>query len=189
MDQPRRNPARVYSGWKPQHPALTATHYDPQIDGNTFFEGGVVWDLFLWTLTRVVPHHPVVADTPFNHLWNREMFYKAASGWSFPVIEVALDGDPGTMLARAQRRAQQPDVHEIKARFSVRAERYETPTGLCWPRIVSSMSTPQISAPSIQRSSRNRSRPSLQICRATVASRSTGHEGSGRPIRRLRRLG
>ena len=117
--------AKVYSGWKPQHPALTAGHYDPQIDGNTFFEGGVVWDVFLWLLNRVVPHPPVVADTPFNHPWNRDLFYEAADGWSFPVVEVALDGDPATLLARARQRAQQPGVHPIKARFSVRPERYE----------------------------------------------------------------
>lgn len=117
--------SRIYSGWKPQHPVLTASQYDPQIDGNTFFEGGVVWDIFLFMLTRVVPHHPVVADTPFNHPWNRVMFHEAADGWSFPIVEVALEGDPEILLARARQRAQQPGVHQIKARFSVRPERYE----------------------------------------------------------------
>lgn len=117
--------AKVYSGWKPQHPALTTDHYDPQVDGNTFFEGGVVWDIFLSMLTAVAPHHPVVADTPFNHPWNRDMFQQEAAGWRFPVVEVALDGDPATLLSRARRRSQQPDVHQIKARFSVRPERYE----------------------------------------------------------------
>lgn len=119
--------SKVYSGWKPAHPALTSDHYDPQIDHNTYFEGGVVWDIFLWMLTTVTPHHPVVADTPFNHPWNREMFAQASASWSFPVVEVALHGDPATLLDRARHRAEQPGVHEIKARFSVRPEKYEQP--------------------------------------------------------------
>lgn len=119
--------SKVYSGWKPAHPALTSTTYDPQIDGNTYFEGGVVWDIFLWMLTTVTPHHPVVADTPFNHPWNREMFHEQAASWTFPTVEVALHGDPAALLGRARRRAEQPGVHEIKARFSVRPERYEQP--------------------------------------------------------------
>ncbi len=117
--------SKVYSGWKPGHPALTSDAYDPQIGGNTYFEGGVVWDIFLWMLTTVTPHQPVVADTPFNHPWNREMFREQSHTWAFPVLEVALHGDPATLLARARHRAEQPGVHEIKARFSVRPERYE----------------------------------------------------------------
>ena len=119
--------SKVYSGWRPAHPALTSDQYDPQVDGNTYFEGAVVWDLFLWMLATVTPHHPVVADTPFNHPWNRDMFYEASASWTFPVVEVALHGDPATLLAMARHRAQQPGVHEIKARFSVRPEKYEHP--------------------------------------------------------------
>lgn len=119
--------SKVYSGWKPAHPALSADHYDPQIGGNTYFEGGVVWDIFLWMLATVTPHHPVVADTPFNHPWNREMFYEQSASWTFPVVEVALHGNPTALLNRARRRAQQPGVHQIKARFSVRPEKYEQP--------------------------------------------------------------
>lgn len=58
--------AKVYSGWEPTHPALTSSQYDPRIADSTYYEGKVVWDLFLWMLTTVTPHHPVVADTPFN---------------------------------------------------------------------------------------------------------------------------
>jgi predicted kinase len=119
--------AKVYSGWEPEHPALTSDHYDPEIGANTYFEGKVVWDVFLWMLTTVAPHHPVVADTPFNHPWNREMFGEASATWDFPVVEVALHGDPAALLDRARQRASQPGVHEIKARFSVRPERYDQP--------------------------------------------------------------
>ena len=75
-------------------------------------------------LTTVAPHHPVVADTPFNHLWNREMFDRARPRIPVPLVEVALHGEPETLLLRARRRAEQPGVHEIKARFSVRPELY-----------------------------------------------------------------
>lgn len=119
--------SKVYSGWEPAHPALTSDQYDPQINGNTYFEGRVVWDLFLWMLGTVTPHHSVVADTPFNHPWNREMFAQQSLAWRFPVVEVALHGDPATLLSRARRRADQPDVHEIKRRFSVRPTMYEEP--------------------------------------------------------------
>lgn len=115
----------VYSGWRPQHPALTTPgRYDPESGGNVYFEGGVVWELFLWMLTAVAPHHPVVADTPFNHHWNRELFDQARSAITVPMVEVALHGDPGVLLERARRRSAQPGVHEIKARFSVRPELY-----------------------------------------------------------------
>jgi predicted kinase len=130
--------AKVYSGWEPTHPALTSSQYDPQVGDSTFYEGKVVWDLFLWMLTTVTPHQPVVADTPFNHAFNRDMYRAASAGWDFPVVEVALHGDPATMLERARRRAAQPGVHEIKARFSVRPERYEQPYQpiLDFPRVV-----------------------------------------------------
>ena len=55
------------------------------------------------------------------------MYAAASAAWDFPVVEVALHGDPVTLLDRARRRAAQPGVHEIKARFSVRPERYEAP--------------------------------------------------------------
>ena len=85
--------SKVYSGWKPAHPALTSAQYDPQIGGNTYFEGAVVWDIFLWMFGTVTPQHPVVADTPFNHPFNRDMFYEASASWPFPMVEVALEGD------------------------------------------------------------------------------------------------
>ena len=119
--------AMVYSGWEPTHPALASNQYDPRIGDSTYYEGKVAWDLFLWMLTSVTPHHPVVADTPFNHAFNRDMYAHASAVWDFPVVEVALHGDPATLLERARRRAAQPGVHEIKARFSVRPERYEKP--------------------------------------------------------------
>lgn len=119
--------SKIYSGWRPAHPALSSPQYDPQIGDNVYYEGSVVWDVFLWMLGTVTPHYPVVADTPFNHPWNRKMFNDAAASWTFPMVEVALEGDPVTLLARARKRAQQPGVHEIKARFSVRPEKYEHP--------------------------------------------------------------
>jgi predicted kinase len=115
----------VYSGWEPQHPALTAERYDPQIGASTFFEGAVVWRIFLWMLARVTPRVPVVADTPFNHEWNRTMFAEAAAKMDVPMVEVALGGDPDVLLERARARARGAGVHELKARFSVRPERYQ----------------------------------------------------------------
>ena len=117
----------VYSGWRPQHPALTSERYDPEVDGNVYFEGGVAWSIFLWMLRAVAPHHTVVADTPFNHTWNREMFTDTAAALPVPMIEVALTGDPDVLLDRARRRAATPGVHEMKARFSVHPERYASP--------------------------------------------------------------
>lgn len=55
------------------------------------------------------------------------MFYESSASWRFPVVEVALHGDPVILLDRARERARRPDVHEIKARFSVRPEKYEQP--------------------------------------------------------------
>jgi predicted kinase len=115
---------KVYSGWRPQHPALTADTYDPRVGDSLFFEGSVVWDIFLWMLQLVSARVPVVADTPFNHEWNRSMFEAAAGGLTGPLVEVALHGDADVLLRRAQRRAASGEVHEIKARFSVRAPGY-----------------------------------------------------------------
>ncbi len=114
----------VYSGWEPQHPALTSPSYDPEVGGSTYREGAVVWNVFLWMLQRVTTRVPVVADTPFNHEWNRTMWAEAAREIAVPVVEVALVGDPDVLLQRARARAASGEVHEIKARFSVRPERY-----------------------------------------------------------------
>lgn len=95
---------RLYSGWEPRHPALFSEQYDPVVGGSTFFEGRVNWAIFLWMLQQVVPHAPVVADTPFNHAWNREMFTATAAEIAAPMVEVVLSGDPDALLARAQRR-------------------------------------------------------------------------------------
>ncbi|WP_248580578.1 AAA family ATPase [Nocardioides sp. InS609-2] len=114
----------VYSGWEPEHPALTSPTYDPQVGGSTFREGAVVWNLFLWMLQRVTTRLSVVADTPFNHDWNRTMFAEAAVRIDVPIVEVALVGDPDVLLRRARTRAASGEVHEIKARFSVRPDRY-----------------------------------------------------------------
>lgn len=127
LDQSRHDSFEDLLRREPAHPALTTDQYDPRIGDDTFFEGRVVWDIFLWMLTTVTPHHPVVADSPFNHPWNREMFAQAVAAWDFPVAEVALHGDGETLLGRARLRATQPGVHEIKRRFSVRPEMYECP--------------------------------------------------------------
>ena len=118
----------VYSGWRPQHPALTTDTYDPRVGDSVFFEGSVVWDIFLWMLQLVSARVPVVADTPFNHEWNRSMFRAAAGAFTGPLVEVALHGDAGVLLRRAQRRAASDGVHEIKARFSVRSPDYYAAT-------------------------------------------------------------
>ena len=114
----------VYSGWDPEHPALTSPTYDPEVGGSTFREGAVVWNLFLWMLQRVTTRVPVVADTPFNHDWNRTMFAEAAGRIDVPMVEVALVGDPDALLQRARTRAASGEVHEIKAKFSVKPDRY-----------------------------------------------------------------
>ena len=114
----------VYSGWEPEHPALMSASYDPEVGGSTFREGAVVWNVFLWMLQRATTRVPVVADTPFNHEWNRAMWSAAAQQIDVPVVEVALMGDPDVLLERARTRAANGKVHEIKARFSVRPERY-----------------------------------------------------------------
>lgn len=111
---------RVYSGWVPRHPARSYQDYDPQIDDMVFREGRVVWSVFLWMLERVTTRIPVVADTPFNHSWNREMFAEAQQRLDVPVIEVALTGSPDALLQRARHRAALPGIHEIKTRFAVR---------------------------------------------------------------------
>lgn len=109
----------VYAGWEPRHPALTSETYDPRVGDSTYREGSVVWELFLWMLQRTTTRVPVVADTPFNHDWNRSMFRSAAARIEVPMVEVALHGDPDVLLERARVRAASGQVHEIKARFSV----------------------------------------------------------------------
>ena len=109
----------VYSGWEPTHPALTSDTYDPRVGDSVFSEGTVVWSIFLWMLQRVTSRVPVVADTPFNHAWNRELFAKAASAIEVPIVEVALEGVAEVLLDRVRTRATSADVHEIKAKFSV----------------------------------------------------------------------
>jgi predicted kinase len=116
----------VYSGWEPRHPALNSDQYDPQVGESTFYEGAVVWRIFLWMLARVTTRAPVVADTPFNHDWNRTMFAEAATGIDVPMLEVALHGDPEVLLERARARARSGTVHELKARFSVNPARYRS---------------------------------------------------------------
>lgn len=69
----------------------------------------------------------VVADTPFNHDWNRSMFREAAADIEVAMVEVALQGDPGVLRERAVLRAARGDVHEIKANFSVNGPEYHAP--------------------------------------------------------------
>jgi predicted kinase len=114
----------VYSGWEPEHPALTSKTYDPRVGDSVYREGSVVWSIFLWMLQRTTTRTPVVADTPFNHDWNRTMFQAAAAEINVPMIEVALHGDPDVLRERARRRAASGEVHEIKARFSVNGAAY-----------------------------------------------------------------
>ncbi len=109
----------VYSGWGPKHPALTSDTYDPRVGDSVFSEGSVVWNIFLWMLQRVTTRVSVVADTPFNHDWNRELFAGAAQDIEVPMVEVALEGVPEVLLDRVQTRATSGEVHEIKAKFSV----------------------------------------------------------------------
>jgi predicted kinase len=109
----------VYSGWTPTHPALSSETYDPEVGGSVFAEGSVVWSIFLWMLQTVTARVAVVADTPFNHEWNRVMFSAVEKEFDVPMVEVVLEGDPDTLLERARGRAERGDVHEIKARFSV----------------------------------------------------------------------
>lgn len=95
----------VYSGWEPHHPALTSETYDPRVSDSVFFGGSVVWNLFLWMLQRTTTRVTVVADTPFNHDWNRSMFEAAANEIELPIVEVALHGDPEVLLQRARLHA------------------------------------------------------------------------------------
>ena len=66
----------------------------------------------------------MVADTPFNHDWDSTKFREAAGGIAVPMCEVALHGDPDTLLDRTVRRAASGDVHEMKARSSVNGPEY-----------------------------------------------------------------
>lgn len=116
----------VYSGWEPKHPALTSDTYDPRVGDSVFAEGSVVWNIFLWMLQQVTTRVPVVADTPFNHAWNRDLFNKAAQEIEVPIVEVALQGVPEVLLDRVQTRARSGEVHEIKAKFSVNPLTYYT---------------------------------------------------------------
>lgn len=115
---------RIYSGWEPRHPALFSEQYDPVVGGSTFREGKVNWAIFLWVLQQVIPHAPVVADTPFNHTWSREMFAAAAADIAAPIVEVVLTADPDALLARVRARAENEESHEIKRKFSVHPRRY-----------------------------------------------------------------
>jgi predicted kinase len=114
----------IYSGWEPEHRALTSETYDPRVGGSVYMEGSVVWSIFLWMLQRTTTRTSVVADTPFNHDWNRRMFEAAAAEIEVPMVEVALHGDPDVLLDRARTRAASGQVHEIKARFSVNGAAY-----------------------------------------------------------------
>ena len=82
-----------------------------------------MWNIFLWMLHRTTHHTPVVADTPFNHDWNRRMFAAVATEIEVPMVEVALHGDPDVLLRRARLRAASGRVHEIKAKFSANGRR------------------------------------------------------------------
>lgn len=115
----------VYSGWDPRHPSLSSEQYDPQIGESTYYEGAVVWRIFLWMLAKVTARVPVVADTPFNHEWNRAMFNEAAPGITVPMIEVALHGDPDVVLERARIRASAPGSHELN-RFAPNSTRHRS---------------------------------------------------------------
>ncbi len=118
----------VYSGWEPQHPAMSSETYDPRAGDSVYREGSVVWSIFLWMLQQTTTRVPVVADTPFNHDWNRSMFRSAAVEIEVPIVEVALHGDPDVLLDRARVRAASGQVHEIKAKFSVNGpDYYATP--------------------------------------------------------------
>ena len=114
----------VYSGWEPTHPALFSESYAPRVGDSVYMEGAVTWSIFLWMLQRTTTRTSVVADTPFNHDWNRTMFREAAAAIEVPMVEVALHGDPVVLRERAVLRATSGDVHEIKARFSVNGPEY-----------------------------------------------------------------
>lgn len=115
----------VYSGWDPRHPSLSSDQYDPRVGESTFREGVVVWRIFLWMLARVTVRVPVVADTPFNHEWNRAMLAEAMPSFAVPMIEVALHGDPDVVLERARLRARAQGAHELK-RFAANSKRHHS---------------------------------------------------------------
>lgn len=113
---------RLFDGWEPSHPA-TVGKYDPEVNGNTFSEGRVSWSLFLWMIEQVAQKVSVVAESPFNHQWNRDMFEQTRLRLSVPIVEVALVGDRDALLDRVRRRAQAADAHPIKRLAVVGAER------------------------------------------------------------------
>lgn len=55
------------------------------------------------------------------------MFREAAADIAVPMVEVALQGDPGVLRERAVLRAASGGVHEIKAKFSVNGPDYYAP--------------------------------------------------------------
>lgn len=114
----------VYSGWEPTHPALFSESYTPRVGDSVYMEGSVTWNIFLWMLERTTTRTAVVADTPFNHDWNRSMFREAAEDIAVPMVEVALQGSPNVLRERAVRRAASGEVHEMKAKFSVNGPEY-----------------------------------------------------------------
>ena len=106
----------VFDGWEPRHPLLSGGA--PPVP-HTFNEGKVNWDIFLWVLAQVAPRSAVVGETPLNHAINRERLSQLREELPVPTVEVFLHGDPSTLMARVERRAEAPDAHPIKAHFSV----------------------------------------------------------------------
>ena len=108
----------VFDGWEPRHPATTS-QYDLAVNGSTFSEGKVNWELFLWMIEAVSCRVGVVAESPFNSQLVRDRFLAVSARWSVPVAEVALVGDPAVLMERVRARARAADAHVIKANFTV----------------------------------------------------------------------
>lgn len=108
----------VFDGWEPRHPA-TPQQYDLTVNGSTFSEGKVNWELFLWMIETVSQRVAVVAESPFNSAMVRERFLRRSARWNVPVAEVALVGDAGVLMQRVHARATAPGAHVIKAKFTV----------------------------------------------------------------------
>lgn len=111
----------VFDGWEPTHPLLSG---EPSQGPNTFNEGKVNWDIFLWVLAQIAPLSPVVGETPLNHAINRERLSRLREQLPVPTVEVFLHGDPSTLMTRVERRAEAFDAHPIKAHFSVDGARH-----------------------------------------------------------------